>query len=306
MDRLLQLLGRFVQFSYACWDRIVLRGYYPSLQRPANIVHLFRDVGGEARITPAVLARRTASYRAWLESYAEQQGIPILTAPKGARKEEFVAPYYRAFKGEKGVVVILKSMEQSSTFISYEPRHAPPSGDDYRIINRANKRFLHYYFYILDPVMGPMSLCVASYLPFTVSCFLNGHSFVAQELRRAGVRFQMDDNAIVRCAEPDQLSAAADRLDEKILRQRLLDRAPDPEVQSPRARRVRARLPVVGGPDRIRPRRDLSSPGAAARPVSAGGRDRRGAGRSNPDTAPLRATHQLPLPGQARDHPGAP
>ena len=220
MHRLLQLLGRFVQFSYACWDRIVLRGYYPSLQRPANIVHLFRDVGGEARITPAVLARRTASYRAWLESYAEQQGIPILTAPKGARKEEFVGPYYRAFNGEKGVVVILKSMEQSSTFISYEPRHAPPSGDDYRIINRATKRFLHYYFYILDPVMGPMSLCVASYLPFTVSCFLNGHSFVAQELRRAGVRFQMDDNAIVRCADPDQLSAAAERLDEKILRQR--------------------------------------------------------------------------------------
>ena len=60
---------------------------------------------------------------------------------EGARKEEFVAPYYGAFKGEKGVVVILKSMEQSSTFISYEPRHAPPSGDDYRIIRRATKRF---------------------------------------------------------------------------------------------------------------------------------------------------------------------
>ena len=190
------------------------------MQRRANIVHLFRDVGGEARVTPAVLARRTASYRAWLESYAEQHAIPLLTAPKGARKEEFVAPYYRAFKGEKGVVVILKSMEQSSTFISYEPRHAPPSGDGYRIITRANKRFLHYYFYILDPVMGPMSLCVASYLPFTVSCFMNGHSYVAQELRRAGVRFQMDDNAIVRCADPDQLTAVAERLDERVLRQR--------------------------------------------------------------------------------------
>ena len=126
-----------------------------------------------------MLARRTASYRAWLESYAEQHAIPLLTAPKGARKEEFVASYYHAFKGEKGVVVILKSMEQSSTFISYEPRHAPPSGDGYRIITRANKRFLHYYFYILDPVMGPMSLCVASYLPFTVSCFMNGHSYGA-------------------------------------------------------------------------------------------------------------------------------
>ena len=93
MGRLLQLLGSCVQFSYACWDRIVLRGYYPRLQRPENIVHLFRDVGGEACITPALLARRTASYRAWLESSAEQHGIPILSAPKGVRKEEFVAPY---------------------------------------------------------------------------------------------------------------------------------------------------------------------------------------------------------------------
>ena len=111
-------------------------------------------------------------------------------------------------------------MEQSSTFISYEPRYAPPSGDDYRLIKRAPKRFLHYYFYLLDPVMGPMSLCVASYLPFTVSCFMNGHSYVAQELRRAEVPFRMEDNAIVRCADPDRLITIADRLDERILQQR--------------------------------------------------------------------------------------
>ena len=92
--------------------------------------------------------------------------------------------------------------------------------DDYRLIKRAPKRFLHYYFYLLDPVMGPMSLCVASYLPFTVNCFMNGHSYVAQELQRAGVRFRMDDNAIVSCADPDQLITIADRLDERILQRR--------------------------------------------------------------------------------------
>ena len=69
MDRFLQLFGRFVQFSYACWDRIVLRGYYPRLQRPENIVHFFQNVCDEARITPEVLASRTSSYRSWLESF---------------------------------------------------------------------------------------------------------------------------------------------------------------------------------------------------------------------------------------------
>ena len=208
MERFLQLFGRFVQFSYACWDRIVPRDYYPRLQRPENIVHFFRNVCDEARITPEVLARRSASYRRWLERFTEQHKVPMLTAPKGVRKEVVVAPYYRSFKADTGVVVILKS----STFISYEPRYAPPSGDDYRLIKRAPKRFLHYYFYLLDPVMGPMSLCVASYLPFTVSCFVNGHSFLAQELRRGGVSFRMEDNAIVRCAAPDLLTTIADRL----------------------------------------------------------------------------------------------
>ena len=108
MDRFLQLFGRFDQFSYACWDRIVLRGYYPRLQRPENIVHFLRDVGGNPRITPEVLARRTNTYRRWLDSYTEQHRITVLTAPKGVRKEEVVAPYYRSFKADAGVVVILK------------------------------------------------------------------------------------------------------------------------------------------------------------------------------------------------------
>jgi hypothetical protein len=38
--------------------------------------------------------------------------------------------------------------------------------------------------------MGPMSIRVASYFPFNVTHPLNGHSFVAQELTRAGIRFR--------------------------------------------------------------------------------------------------------------------
>ena len=158
MDRFLQL-GHVVQFSYAFWYRIVLRGYYPRLQRPENIVHFVRDVSvklqdhlvcGDARITPAVLARRTSSHRRWLESFTEQRGIPLLMAPKGGRNEGVVSPYYRSYRADAGVFVVLKSMEQSSTFISYEPRHTPPSGYDCRLIKRASKRLLHH-FYVLDP-----------------------------------------------------------------------------------------------------------------------------------------------------------
>ena len=221
MERFLKLFGRFVDFAYAIWDRIVLRGYYEALQRPENIVYFFREVSGVRCITPAVLARRTEAYRKWVEGYATRRDIPILSAPSGVRKEQFVASYYQRFRGEEGAVVILKSMERGPTFISYEPRFQPPSGEDYRLIKRAAaKQFLHYYFYILDPVMGPMSLRVGSYLPFTLGCYMNGHSYLARQLEQQGVPFRKEDNAIVDCEDPKALQQLADSLDARLLRQR--------------------------------------------------------------------------------------
>src|SRR5439155_3887436 len=58
------------------------------------------------------------------------------------------------------------------------------------------------------------------YLPFTIGCYLNGHSYLAQQLRRLGVRFRKDDNAIVACDEPSVLRRLTDALDDRLLQQR--------------------------------------------------------------------------------------
>jgi hypothetical protein len=221
MDRLSELLGSHVQFQYTCWDRIVLNGYLDRLQRPENVVYFFHEVVGVPSVTPEVLASRTGPYRAWLNRHAEGQGIPVLAAPKGVRKETVVAPYYQRLKGEAGVACILTSLEQGRTFVSYTPRYEPPSGDpNYRQIRPCRKRFLHYYGYVLDPVMGPMSLRIGTYLPFTVTCYLNGYAFVARELTRQGVAFKSEDNAILAVADLAALEAAAARLTPRLLEQR--------------------------------------------------------------------------------------
>ncbi len=221
MERLLALLGNAVQFAYTCWDRIVVTGYIERLQRPENLVYFFHDLVGVACIEPAVLEQRTAAYRAWVRRVTDEHAIPVLAAPRGVRKEKLVEPYYRRLKGAQGVACVLTSMEQSRTFVSYLPRRKPPSGDaNYRLIKACRKRFLHFYWYILDPIMGPMSLRVASYFPFNVTCYLNGHSFVAQELTRAGVRFRKDDNAFLGVADVAALQAAADRLSAAVVQRR--------------------------------------------------------------------------------------
>jgi hypothetical protein len=221
VDRLSELLGHAVQFVYTCWDRIVLSGYIERLQRPENLIYFFQDVVGINALEPAVLEQRTHAYKAWVRRITDQRGIPVLAAPRGVRKEELVEPYYRRLKSVEGVACVLTSLEQGRTFVSYMPRWKVPSGDaNYRFIKACRRQFLHYYWYVLDPVMGPMSVRVASYFPFNVTCYLNGHSFVAQELTRDGVRFRKVDNAFLAVGDVAALQAAADRLSAALLQRR--------------------------------------------------------------------------------------
>ena len=221
MDRLSEVFGERVQFRYTCLDRIVLHGYLTGLQRPEQLVYFFHDVVGVACIEPKVLLGRTSAYRAWVDQYTMGQGIQVLAAPKGVRKEEVVRPYYGKLGPREGIACVLTSLETNRTFISYTPRQTPRSGDvNYRRIEAGRKRFLHLYWYVWDPIMGPMSLRVATYLPFTLTCYLNGHHFVSQQLHRQGVALFQDDNAILSVADPTALQAAADALSPTVLQER--------------------------------------------------------------------------------------
>ena len=221
MDRLSAVFGERVQFRYTCLDRIVLHGYLTGVQRPGQLVHFFHDVVGVDCIEPKVLLGRTTAYRDWVDRYTQGQGIPVLAAPKGVRKEELVRPYYGKLGSHEGIACVLTSLETNRTFISYAPQRTPRSGDEtYRRIETGRKRFLHLYWYVWDPVMGPMSLRVATYLPFTLTAYLNGHHCVSERLRGTGVSLYQRDNAILRVSDPAALQAAADALTPAVLRER--------------------------------------------------------------------------------------
>jgi hypothetical protein len=222
METFGKLFERFLVFVYHCFDRIVIQGYMPLLTRPEHIVHFFRDVHGQYPITPQVLAKRTLEYRGWVEAYARNHKIPMLKAEKGVSKEKCVLPHLQRMERRKqnGVYCIFTSMEMGSTFTSKMPRF-PTDDADYRIIRRVPSRYLHYYFYIRDPVIGPLAMCVGTYFPFQTTYYLNGHNFMEIELLRRGVAFRKDDNAFLSTSDPKALQAAADKLSASLIEKRL-------------------------------------------------------------------------------------
>jgi len=222
METFTKLFGSLLAFVYHCFDRIVILGHMPLLTRPENIVHFFRDVHQSGPITKEVLRRRTNEYNHWVEAFARNHQIPIEWAEKGVRKEDYVRPDQQRMERRNrfGVYFILKSMEVGPSFRSSAPKFLAQD-PDYRIIGRQRCRYTHYYFYIRDEVLGPMSLCVGSFLPFQITYYLNGHHYIERELLRRHVDFRKNDNAFLAVADPAALQTAADRLTDDVIRQRL-------------------------------------------------------------------------------------
>jgi hypothetical protein len=114
MESFRTLFGSLLAFVYHCFDRIVVQGYLPLLTRPEHIVHFFRDVHGIAPIPKEVLIERTTEYKAWVEAFARDHGVPIAWAEAGVNQEDNVRPYLERFARRRrvGVFFIFRSMEQ--------------------------------------------------------------------------------------------------------------------------------------------------------------------------------------------------
>jgi hypothetical protein len=222
MDVFTELFGKFLVFVYHCFDRIVIHGYLTALSRPELVVHFFRDIVGVAEVSKEALSQRTNDYQRWVEAYARNHSIPIEWAEKGVRKEDHVLPWLKRMtrRDTYGVYFIFRSMEQGPTYRVSLPKY-PSNDPHYRILAHQRSRFTHYYFYIRDETLGSMVLLVASFFPFQAAYYLNGHSFIEQELRRAGIGFRKHDNAFLAVDDIAALQAAADRLSPEIIRPRL-------------------------------------------------------------------------------------
>jgi hypothetical protein len=222
MEALIKLFGRKIVFIYHCFDRIVINGYLSMLSRPDQIVYFFKTVLKKEAVTKEVLSERTKCYNGWVESFSRNNKIPLEWAEKKVRKEDHTRSWLKKIekKGQYGVYFIYKSMEQGSSFRSMKPKYKTKD-PNYYIIKGCRSRFTHYYFYIRDELLGPISIRVASFLPFQATCWLNGHNIIESQLKKQGTRYKKDDNAFISIDDPKALQEAADQLSPELIEERL-------------------------------------------------------------------------------------
>lgn len=191
-----------IAFAYHCFDRLVCNAHVPALQWEGNAAAFLRHQRQVRAFTPAFFRGLSGEYHRWLAARAEQDGLPVVEPPRDVRREDWVEPYYRALGDRPGVAVILKCREPARVVVC-SARQREHIEFAWRYVNL-------YYLYVQDPALGRMWLRLCPYFPFNGRVCLNGHHWLANQLRREGIGFRQDDNAFLACDDPARLQALAD------------------------------------------------------------------------------------------------
>lgn len=201
----------------SCFDRIVITGTLPTLCYAEGMGGYLNS----QKIRLFDYAKFCEPFRLAItknaEQVAQQNGLNIeFVRSSKSRKEDIVSKHLAQRGTQAGLVCILSAMESCH---SYRPNYNPKTGRT--TLKPVDGKCLHYYFYLIDEELGLCYLRVPTWCPFRLQAYFNGHNWLATHLQKAGIRYEVHDNAFVDIEDFTRAQALADSLPVKALHGRL-------------------------------------------------------------------------------------
>jgi hypothetical protein len=189
-------------------------------------LYYFKEILGHRFINKKLLFSVTENYKRKINEIVQRQNIYCEYIDKGKRKEDFVHKYLHHYKKKDkyGVYCILKARENEQSLRVVKPNHKDCDAQNYLASTR--KLYTQYYFYIRDKVLGNMCIRVGSYLPFKVTVYLNGHSYIERYLKNTYGKkalYKKRDNAFLNIRDIHKLFEAKRHFTPKLIRARIND-----------------------------------------------------------------------------------
>lgn len=215
-----QLVNRYAVNMHgvlSCYDRILITGTLPGACYADGMTSFLYSRGV-----------RIFDYAQFAEPLRDQVRARAFEVCAGAqleiehvskshiRKEELVQQVLAKRGDAPGLVHVISAMEACP---SYRPWHDKATGKTY--LRGDTGKCLHYYFYFIDEELGLCYLRVPTWAPFSLQFYCNGHSALAQSLKREGIDFVQADNAFLRIDDLPRAQALADALSPDVLHKRL-------------------------------------------------------------------------------------
>lgn len=220
-------LDKHIRFSYSSFDRIVFRGYLPSLFVEGSVIKLLRNLGFDNH-TNGVLKSLTHQLNSHIKKTANQMDVPIhwwgsIEKAKYNSKQDLVKELHGSEINKKQktdkVICIIKATESTRTFANKTVK--TKTGADCLKMYSCNKFVSQYYIYIHDKELGLCYLKISSYMPFVCEFYMNGHNYIKQQFDIQGLDYKMKDNSFVQISDIETLKDLVEKFQPSIALNRI-------------------------------------------------------------------------------------
>jgi len=151
------------------------------------------------------------SFSRRLQAFCAKQAIPIIEAQASERKHLLAEPYLPKDPKFCGLFLVIKS---NATAPVWEVKRND-KGQITDIRHRKNWPFVrHFYFHLIDPEWGHVTIRMCGYPPFGAQVILNGHEWVERQARRKRIATVKDGNCFIEGSDfagIDRLAAQLNR-----------------------------------------------------------------------------------------------
>lgn len=192
---LLERYAKEIAGVVGCFDRLVVSGTLTEIAFPEAMDAVLHREGFRAFDIGLFAEPLRQRIRDNAVTLAQEAGMEIayLSRSKGVRKEDLVAKVLARRGQDPGLVHVLSVVESCSTF---KPWRHPQKGQPG--LRMQTGKCSTYDFYLIDPELGRMDVRVPTWLPCRLQIYFTVHSWLAAQLREAGVEFKMEDNSLCR------------------------------------------------------------------------------------------------------------
>jgi hypothetical protein len=198
---------------YDCVDRIVINAYLPGVGGGGGFRNWWRSLyGSEDKLDKEHLMRMAGRFSRRLRAWAHANGIPVVDCDRGEKKHLTADEYLAEHKVERGLFLVLVGRAPGPVW----EVHKTKQGKIGNIERKEPWPYVnHYYFHILDPDWGHVTIRICGHPPFPAQIILNGHEYVACQVKTnpgESIRFIQEDNCFVHASNPAGLQKVADTL----------------------------------------------------------------------------------------------
>jgi hypothetical protein len=201
----------------SCYDRILIFGTLPNICFAEGMTSYLYAHKVRIFDYPCFAQPFREELRENAERLAAESGIAIEhIRKKNIRKEDLVQAVLAKRGQYPGLVAIFSAMEACP---SYQPWHNKQTGKTY--LKPDDGKCLPYYFYFLDEELGLTYVRVPTWLPCRLQVYFNGHNWLAAQLRKRKIPYQLLDNAFVEIGDWEQAQRMADDWEVKRMHRKL-------------------------------------------------------------------------------------